>query len=292
LGFSFFQLNTNGLRLAQDPRYCAALAEAGLSTVFLQFDGLHAETYRRLRGLPLLAQKMCAIENCIQFQIGVVLVPTLVFDVNLGELGEILDLALSYAPHVRGVHVQPISYFGRHPYSGRSAQRVTLPDVMRALVEQRGAKLKLEDFRPPGCENALCSFHANYVIMPDGKLHALTHFKAGRECACQAEDGAQGAENARRFVARQWTAPDPSMGLNVLNAPSLGEWDVLLERARTHQFCISGMAFQDAWSLDLERLRDCCIHEVSPDGKLIPFCAYNLTAADGRGLYRHERSFA
>jgi hypothetical protein len=46
------------------------------------------------------------------------------------------------------------------------------------------------------------------------------------------------------------------------------------------------MAFQDAWTLDLERLRDCCIHTVSPDGRLIPFCAYYLTSRDGRPLYR------
>jgi len=46
------------------------------------------------------------------------------------------------------------------------------------------------------------------------------------------------------------------------------------------------MAFQDAWTLDLERLRDCCIHVLDPTLGLVPFCAFNLTAADGRALYR------
>jgi hypothetical protein len=46
------------------------------------------------------------------------------------------------------------------------------------------------------------------------------------------------------------------------------------------------MAFQDCWTLDLERLKGCCIHEVSPDGRLIPFCAYNLTSMGGETLYR------
>jgi hypothetical protein len=46
------------------------------------------------------------------------------------------------------------------------------------------------------------------------------------------------------------------------------------------------MAFQDVWNLDLERLRGCCIHIVSPEGKLIPFCAYNLTSNQGEPLYR------
>jgi uncharacterized radical SAM superfamily Fe-S cluster-containing enzyme len=48
------------------------------------------------------------------------------------------------------------------------------------------------------------------------------------------------------------------------------------------------MAFQDADNLDLERLRGCCISVVSPDGKLVPFCAYNLTSREGKGLYRRR----
>ena len=61
---------------------------------------------------------------------------------------------------------------------------------------------------------------------------------------------------------------------------------MFLSRTKTHTFCISGMAFQDAWNLDLDRLRDCYIHNVSPDGRLIPFCAYNLTDQTGHALYR------
>jgi len=46
------------------------------------------------------------------------------------------------------------------------------------------------------------------------------------------------------------------------------------------------MAFQDVWNIDLERLQGCCIHVASPDGNLIPFCAYNLTSNMGKPLYR------
>jgi uncharacterized radical SAM superfamily Fe-S cluster-containing enzyme len=48
------------------------------------------------------------------------------------------------------------------------------------------------------------------------------------------------------------------------------------------------MAFQDADNLDLERLRGCCISVASHDGKLVPFCAYNLTSREGKSLYRHR----
>ncbi len=49
-GFDFVQLNTNGVRIAREPAYLAALAQAGLDCVFLQFDGVTDDVYRRLRG--------------------------------------------------------------------------------------------------------------------------------------------------------------------------------------------------------------------------------------------------
>lgn len=62
--------------------------------------------------------------------------------------------------------------------------------------------------------------------------------------------------------------------------------DVFLQEVATRSFTISAMAFQDADNLDLERLIGCCISVISPDGMLVPFCAYNLTSREGKGLYR------
>ena len=50
-GFTFFQLNTNGIRLAQEAGYSRKLKKAGLNTVFLQFDGVTDDVYQTLRGL-------------------------------------------------------------------------------------------------------------------------------------------------------------------------------------------------------------------------------------------------
>jgi hypothetical protein len=44
------------------------------------------------------------------------------------------------------------------------------------------------------------------------------------------------------------------------------------------------MAFQDAWTLDLDRLSHCYLHVMRGDGALLPFCAFNLTDTSGRGL--------
>ena len=90
-------------------------------------------------------------------------------------------------------------------------------------------------------------------------------------------------------MATHWAALGELIAPQAIGSgPSFGEWDVFLSRAQTHTFCISGMAFQDAWTLDLERLRDCYIHTASPAGRLVPFCAYNLTDQQGHALYRQQ----
>ena len=33
--------------------------------------------------------------------------------------------------------------------------------------------------------------------------------------------------------------------------------------------------FQDPYTLNVAKLRKCCVEEITPDGRLIPFCAYN-----------------
>ena len=275
-GFPFIQLNTTGLRIARDPDYLRRLADAGLTTVYLQFDATDDSVYARLRGAKLLALKQRAIENCAQERIGVVLVATIVPGVNAHELVSILRAGLACSPAVRGVHFQPVSYFGRYPKQPANENRMTLPDCMRCVVDQSRGLLALDAPRPAASEHAMRSFHGSFVYMTDGRLQALPHSPQPC-CACNA------AEKARDFVARAWAYPQTERSTPEL---SLGGWDDFLERARTHLFTVSGMAFQDAWTLDLERLHRCHIFTVSPEGDLVPFCAYNLTSRAGESLYR------
>lgn len=124
-GFTYFQLNTNGLRLAREPGYAQKLKQAGLNCVFLQFDGVTNGPYQALRGAPLLEEKKRAIQSCAAARLGVVLVPVVAPGINLDQLGAILDFALEWLPVVRGVHFQPITYFGRFP--GQPHTPLTLP---------------------------------------------------------------------------------------------------------------------------------------------------------------------
>jgi uncharacterized radical SAM superfamily Fe-S cluster-containing enzyme len=290
LGFPFVQINTNGLRLGADPEYVAALAGAGLDSAFFQFDGPDDAILLRLRGAPLLRPKLDALDALAGAGVGVVLVPTVVPGVNDHALGDIVRLAASRAPHVRGVHFQPISYFGRYDAPPRDEDRITLPELMRGLEAQTRGMLHAGDFLPPGCEHSLCSFHANYVVSEDLSLRRIS---SPRSC-CDATPirAAEGADKAKAFVSAQWAAPAPRPLGDLRargNEEKKDDLDRFLERAATHRFAISAMGFQDAWTLNLDRLRGCCIHAVAPDGRLVPFCAYNLTAQDGTTLYRKPR---
>lgn len=288
LGFNFIQVNTNGLRLAEEPGYAKVLKDCGIASVFLQFDGLEDSVYERLRGRPLFRQKMLAVEQCEKHGLGVVLVPTLVPGINDDQIGRIIDFGLNHLPTVRGAHFQPVSYFGRFPAPPSNGMRITIPEILGNIEAQTKGRIRVEQFKPPGCENAYCSFHANFVLLEKGELRAWTRRESGT--CCKPEEARFGALKARRFVSQFWAYPksgemDDSQNLA---GRSLGGWDAFLERAKTHSFSISGMAFQDAWNLDIERLKDCCIHVVHPDGRIIPFCAYNLTDSLGRFLYRGQ----
>ena len=317
--FSFFQLNTNGLRIAQEDGYAELLARSGVSCVFLQFDGLNNEIYRVLRGRPLKELKLKAIDRCKRAGRPVVLVPTVAPGVNDQALGEILKFAISQIPYIRGVHIQPISYFGRCGLTAPK-MRLTIPRVLSLLEEQTGGLCKATDFGGGGAESPYCSFHASYLRKDDGTLKALPRRQS--QCSCMQ------SSDARQFVAKQWsqkpqeadcccedttaevccedsccsempvsddcctdsccceTSSDNCCASSVSDCCNTSSLDAFLRKAEENTCTVSGMLFQDSWNLDLDRLRRCYICEVDTEHGMVPFCAYNLTDINGKALYR------
>ncbi|MQY61895.1 radical SAM protein, partial [archaeon] len=94
LGFHHVEVNTNGLLLAQSVDFCRGLLESGVSTVYLQFDGLTSDVYKFTRGVDLLDVKMKAIENCREAGLSIVLVVTLIKGVNDHQIGDIIRFAI------------------------------------------------------------------------------------------------------------------------------------------------------------------------------------------------------
>lgn len=266
-GCSYVQINTNGIRLAEDPEYANRLAEAGLDIVFLQFDGTKDAIYTELRGKPLLATKLKAIKVCDQQKIGVTLVPTIVKGVNTDNLGEIIRLAISLSPGVRGVHFQPVSYFGRYPAQPQEKDRYTLDQLMVDICDQ--TRIPISSFLPSRCDHPLCGFHADFLIDAEEKLKPLssiTHASRNQGYA---------TEN-REYVARHWCREKNETDL-VPDLANEMDFDTFLYLLRHRRLMLSAMAFQDAMNLNIERLHRCSLH-VYDHGLIKPFCSEYLSA--------------
>ncbi len=288
LGFPLVQVNTNGVLLGRDPELAQRLAEAGLDSVYLQWDSLDPERLAMLRGTlvpDLLELKERAVEHCARAGLGVVFVATVVAGVNETELGDLLRDAVRRGPVVRGLHVQPASFFGRSPCGLMSSRRFTLAHVMQAFCDQAPEWVQGTDFHPPHCEHSLCSFNAVYARAGNGlksEREGMDKAMGGRMAVVAAE----GSRIAKAYTARLWARPgrDGAEG-----GCACGSGDAfsqfLAAKSADRRFTLSGMAFQDALSVDVERLRGCCIHIVRPDGRLVPFCCQNMTSIAGHALY-------
>jgi len=126
------------------------------------------------------------------------------------------------------------------------------------------------------------------VLRENGSLISTTQFKLTQKTVHPYKKDA--AEQAREYIHRHWRFREPkrtSIPADA-NPDSSFQCDIpsdnFLERAQSHYLCISGMAFQDAWNVDLQRLKRCCIHVVTPELKRIPFCVYYMTDINGRRL--------
>jgi len=269
-GCAFVQLNSNGIRLAEDPQLAKNLASAGLSFVFMQFDGLDDQVYQALRGRPLLEVKKRAIDACAKAGLGLTLVPTLVPGVNLDQIGPILHYALSASPVVRGVHFQPLGQLGRRPEPTCEEDRLTLDELVYQIEEQTGGMIRADQLEPSHCNHPLCGFHGDFVVLPDCRLMPLSRRRSSDRGCC---GGKTTADQNRAFITRRWQRPAEKIGCDCQSEPR--SLDGFIERVQSHGFTVTAMAFQDRYNFDIERLRRCSLH-IFDKNRFVPFCAHYI----------------
>lgn len=274
LGVAHLQVNTNGIRIAQDIEYLRALRDAGLDLIYLQFDGLDDSIYRTVRGRDMLDIKLKAIENCEKLGVGILLVPVVIPGVNLHRLGEIVRFAKGHIPTIKGIHFQPVSYFGRFPgQTPPDESRCGLSDVIHALCEQCPDELKLEHFVPRKQFDPHCDFSSTYYLDENGAFVAMSKFSQN-DADTEKTDF---VEKTNKYTVKRWKFQQDRPADTPLMRFAM--------RTLTHSFCISGMGFQDVWNIDLGRLHGCCVHMITGEGEIVPFCAFHLTSASGERLY-------
>lgn len=287
-GFEYIQINTNGQRLAVEDGYAKKLKDAGATVIYLQFDGTREDIYEALRGEPLLNIKKKAIANCKKASLPVILVPTIVKQANLNNIGEMMDFLLENIDVVKGIHFQPVSFFGRYPdkpldENGKRSDfenRVTMFEIMHEIEHQTAGKFTYKDFCPITTGHPLCCFYGTYRKERNGRVKSLISEetkKSGVSC-CSTQTPLEIIKKDRDYVLNKWDLPGEDSGdITTVECCELAVMDLdqfLIEMKR-NLFTVSGMAFQDGGNLDAERLKRCRVQVLSDDDRLIPFCAYN-----------------
>lgn len=283
-GIDFVQLNTNGVRLGRDIKYLEALKDAGLDSLYFSLDGLDRGVIEKTSGLDLLDAKLQAVANCRKVGVPLEVVAKIIPGLNLDQVGRLIDFAKKNVGIVRGVHFQPLSYFGRVP-KVPPQEYITIPQLLREIEAQTNGEITPSDFIPTGCAESHCDTKC-FGFVSEGKFISLT--KMGGKFV--PEDDI--TKTVREGVQDSWgvkVAKEAGISLDGGvdgHDCGCGTWMGLVKDLTVNALTISAMHFQDAWNVDFERLKRCCIHEVLPDGKFVPFCLYNITDVNGNSPFR------
>lgn len=300
-------INSNGLRFARDPAFLQAVARfRHRLEVYLQFDGFSDAGCEVLRGEPLVEAKLRAVEALGQHGIRVILVTTLHPRVNDRDIGAIVRFGLE-RPWVTGVSFQPATYSGRHVLPETLEQRITFPDVIRAVAEQTDGLFREDDFLPlpcahPNCHSLTYAYRSSGHVVPlarfmDARKHldilanGITFTRArtrelisqylGRMGCCGGNCDGSEATPAPTLIALPDAATLNGDGALAAAAADFFRRALAEELSPADVFRITITSFLDAYNFDVRRLMKCCTHHVLPSGHVIPFCAYNVLYREG-----------
>jgi uncharacterized radical SAM superfamily Fe-S cluster-containing enzyme len=285
-GIKYPMLNTNGIKLA-DRNYAKEIAQTikdndmplGTPLIYLQFDGLTDDIYETLRGKPLLNTKLEALKNCQEFGMNVVLVPTIVKGVNNHELGKIIEFALANN-NIKMVNFQPSALVGRYNIDVDQDRRITIPEVLYEIENQTSGFLKKSSFINIPCPYPTCSA-SSYIFKNDERAMVLTDLFDVDQYMDFIVNRSVPSERIFNEVTE---AIDSLLSMGViagsveannaictscgLSIPNIKELVDNITIVQVH-------AFMDEYNFDLKRAKKCCVTEILPNGRMIPFCVYN-----------------
>jgi len=287
-------VNTNGIRLASDKRFAAALGARNRPgrpvNVYLQFDGFEERTHREIRGRDLREIKLRALDNCAEAGLTVTLVAAVERGLNEHELGAIVRYGLTH-PAVRSVAFQPVTHSGRH-VEFDPLTRLTNSEVIELIAAQLPEWFRPSDFFPVPCCFPTC--RSITYLLTDGTPGKPDFAVVPIPRLLNVEDYLDYVTNRvvpdyaiREALEKLWSA-SAFMGTATteeklaVTAAALGCGDAcginLPEAVKDlpdRTFMIVIQDFQDPYTLNVKQLMKCCVEEITPDGRLIPFCAYN-----------------
>jgi uncharacterized radical SAM superfamily Fe-S cluster-containing enzyme len=313
MGFSHTQVATNGIKFT-DLEFAHQCKEAGLHTLYLQFDGVCDDIYRRTRGERLWEQKLQCIENVKKAGLKIVFVPTIVKGLNDSQIGDIVRIALEYIECTSGISFQPVAFTGRIAKHELEAKRFTLSDFAHAVEQQTGIAEAYRDWFPLSCVTPFsklisalrgdetttlschphCSVGTYLFVDQNRKATPVTQFvdigpmlqdmdtlarKAGKRSIQFFTKLSAWNSLRKHFHADR--APEGLdfqkflQTLQGLTDKKYGRGDKEKKGFTYRTLMLAGMHFMDSYNYDVERVKRCVIHYAAPNGLIYPFCAYN-----------------
>ncbi len=297
----------------QDPQkaveYVRALRNAGVNTVYLSFDGVTGKTnWKNHWEIPFIfdAFRKGGMTS-------VVLVPTIIRSVNDHELGAIIKFAAKHMDIVRGVNFQPVSLTGMMPKHERDKYRITIPEAIKKIEEQTEGQIHKNAWYPIPVTVPISRFIEALSGEPQFEMANHPHCGAATYVYVQRRNGepvkfipvtdfidvegfleyleekteeikkgkkkfiaiAQILYNLKKFIDDEKAPKEFNVWkllFNIFvrrNYKALGEWHY-------HFLFLGMMHFMDLYNYDVARVMRCNIHYLVPDGRLIPFCAFNV----------------
>lgn len=276
-------LNTNGIRIANDPGFAEQLATyAPEFEIYLQFDSFRPAVLEKFRGKDLTDVRKKAIDKLNALNLSTTLVVVLEKGTNDDEIGAILDYALNQRC-VRGVTFQPVEIAGRNAENAQQ-HKMTLTEVRQEILDQYPL-LNPHDIIPVPCNPDALAM--GYVLkIGDERIPLTRHI-----------DPAVLLNNQSRntIVYEQDTGVQMqlldifSTGISVDKVkPKVNQLLCCLpdvcapELDYDNLFRIIIMNFMDAYDFDVRAVKKSCVHIVNKDLKLIPFETMNLFYRDDK----------
>ncbi len=289
--------------------YAKALRVNGVNTIYLSFDGVTPITnWKNHWEVPYMLEVFRK-----SGMTSTVLVPTVIRGINDHEAGAIVKFAAKHIDVVRGVNFQPVSLTGLMKKHEREKYRITIPEIIKKIEEQTDGEIDKEAWFPVPVSAIFSRFiegfsgefkfemdnhpvcgAATYVyVYREGKkvkkLIPITYFvdvegllEYLRE---KWEDLITGSSRImtgfkllytiRKFIDNKKAPKEFDLFKILLNIIIKRNYEALGELHYKMLF-VGLMHFMDLYNYDIQRVMRCNIHYGVPDGRLIPFCAFNI----------------
>ena len=277
-------INTNGLRIAQEPDFVARLAEhkRGLE-IYLQFNSLQRDALMGIRGADLRRVRQQALENLERHDISTTLVCVVKKGVNDREMGAIINHALDWRC-VRGVTFQPVQDTGRNENFDPRRDRALLSDIRRRIVEDSGV-FGERDMIPLPCNPSAITI--GYGVRNGRQVAPVTAFVSHDDLLSATPNTIsfeKYPELQRRVFDLFSLSTGPETAAERVEALLCCLPSVPAPKGLSYEniFRVAVVEFLDAHNFCLANVKRSCIHFVTPTGQIIPFDTYNLFYRDGR----------